>query len=143
MMLGRTVRVADAGNVPPEGVIPVAVAPYIDAENRLLACAWVDLPLGAAMGAAMSMVEAVGVQHCLEAGVIPPEFQDNLREVLNIATALLNTDEVAPLTIRGLELLEKGLSEDVLELLADPRAGGYYTVEVAEYGKGILSFTLA
>jgi hypothetical protein len=143
MMLGREVRVSDAGRIPPNGIIPAAVGPYVDDGELLCACAWVDLPLAAAMGAAMSMVPREQAEACLDTGVLPEEFQDNLHETLNIASALLNVDDATHLRIRPLELLESGLSEETLELLADPRSGGYYDVDIDGYGSGVLSFTLA
>jgi hypothetical protein len=143
MMLGRDVSVTDAGRIPPDGAIPVAVGPYVTDDDQLAGCCWVDLPLGAAMGAAMSMVPRAAAEECLETGVLPGEFQDNLHEVLNIASALLNEDEATHVRIRSLELLETGLAEDTLGLLADPRAGGFFRVEVDDYGSGLLSFTLA
>ena len=75
--------------------------------------------------------------------MLPEEFQDNLHETLNIASALLNVDDATHLRIKPLELLESGLSEGTLALLADPRSGGYYDVDIDGYGSGVLSFTLA
>ena len=143
MMLGREVTVTDAGRIPPEGAIPVAVGAYIDDTDGLRGCCWVDLPLGSAMGAAMSMVPRSAAEECSETGVLPGEFQDNLHETLNIASALLHDGNATHLRIRPLELLESGLSETTLELLADPRSGGYYDVDIDGYGSGVLSFTLA
>ncbi|MDQ1631619.1 MAG: hypothetical protein QOC80_1591 [Frankiaceae bacterium] len=143
MMLGREVRVDDAGAVPPAGAVPVAVGPYVDSTDTLIGCCWVDLPLGAAMGAAMSMAPTDATEQCLTTGVLPAEYQDNLQEVLRIASSLLAGDESNPVRLRSLELLETGLADDTLGLLADPRAGGFFTVEVEDYGAGLLSFTLA
>jgi hypothetical protein len=143
MMLGREVRVDDAGVVPPDGAVPVAVGPYVDGSDLLTGCCWVDLPLGAAMGAAMSMAPSSAAEECLTTGVLPTEFQDNVQEVLRIASSLLDADDSEPLRLRSLELLETGLAHDTLGLLADPRAGGFFTVEVEDYGTGLLSFTLA
>jgi hypothetical protein len=143
MMLGRQVAVSTAGQVPPEGAIPAAVGGYIDDDDELRGCAWIDLPLAAAMGAALSMVPREQVDACLESGVLPEEFQGNLHETLSVASALLNDQGAPAVHSRPLELLEAGLSQEVLDLLADPRAGGYYTVDIEEYGSGLLSFTLA
>jgi hypothetical protein len=143
MMLGRGVTVTDAGWAPPAGAVPVAVGVYVDDAEALAGCAWVDLPLAAAMGAAMSMVPKARVEECVQTGEVVPDFQENLHEVLNIASALLNTEDSGHVRIRTLELLAAGLSEDTLTLLADPRAAGYYRVSVEEYGDGLMSFTLA
>ncbi len=143
MMLGRKVTVVTAGQVPPEGAIPAAVGAYVDDTDALRGCAWVDLPLAAAMGASLSMVAREQADGCLESGVLLEEFSGNLHETLNVAAALLNDQGGTALRIQPLELLETGLSQGVLDLLADPRAGGYYTVEIEEYGSGLMSFTLA
>jgi hypothetical protein len=141
--LGRKVKVSHAVFTPPEGAVPVAVGAYVDDSDSLICCCWVDLALGSTLGAAMSMVPRASAEECLTTGVLPTEFRENLHEVLNIASALLNEGEVAHVRIRALEMLETGLSEDVLGLLADPRTGGFYTVEVEDYGTGLMSFTLA
>jgi hypothetical protein len=143
MMLGRKVTVREVSRTPPEGAIPVAVGLYVDDTEAVAGCCWVDLPLGAMLGAAMSMVPQSTAEECLTSGVLPEEFQDNLHEVLNIASALLNDDASSHVRIRPLELLETGLAEDTLGLLADPRTAGYFSVDVADYGTGLLSFTLA
>jgi hypothetical protein len=142
MLLGCEVTVADAGPEPPSGAIPVAVGSFPGDGAALRGCAWVDLGLGAAMGAAMSMTDRTGADECLVTGVLPTEFQANLREVLTVTGGLLGDGEIPP-QLRELELLEIGLAEDTLALLADPRRAGFYQVEVAEYGSGLLSFTLA
>ena len=141
MMLGRDVQVTDAGPNPPEDAIPAAVGVFLDESDRVCGCAWVDLGLGAAIGAAMSMVERDAADDCLASGVLPAEFQGNLREVLVVASSLFGV-ATAP-RIRDLELLETGLADDTLALLADPRRAGFYRVEVADYGSGLISFTLA
>ena len=143
MMLGRQVAVVTAGPVPPEGAIPAAVGGYLDEKDELRGCAWIDLPLAAAMGAALSMLPREQVDASVESGVLPEEFQGNLHETLNVASALLNDQGAPAVRSRPLELLETGLSQEVLDLLADPRAGGYYAVDIEEYGSGLMSFTLA
>jgi hypothetical protein len=143
MMLGREVSVTDAGPTPPAGAVPVAVAGFVGETDALSCCTWVDLGLGAAIGAAVSMVDTEEAEACRRAGRLPADFAGNLREVLLVAGGLVagGDTEGAP-RLRDLELLEQGLADDTLGLLADPRQGGFYAVEVPEYGRGLLSFAL-
>jgi hypothetical protein len=143
MMVGRTVLVTDAGWAPPEGAEPVAIASFIDDDDVLLACAWVDLAGAAALGAAMSMLPTTRLEEMLLTGELDEEVYDNLHETFNIASSLLNTDTSLHLRIRELERTDTGIYEDVLGLLGDPRVAGYYQIDVDEYGGGILSFTLS
>ena len=142
MMVGRTVLVTDAGWAPPEGDEPVAIASFIDDSDVLRACAWVDLAGAAALGAAMSMLPTTRLEEMMATGELDEEVYDNLHETFNIASALLNTETSVHVRIRELERPDTGISEDLLDLLADPRAGGYYQLDVEEYGGGTLSFTL-
>ena len=142
MMVGRTVLVSDAGWAPPEGAEPVAIAAFVDDSDVLRAVAWVDLAAAAALGAAMSMLPTARMQEMLSTGELDEEVFENLHETFNIATALLNSEHSAHLRIRELERPDTGVSEDVIDLLGDPRAGGYYTLDIEEYGSGVLSFTL-
>ena len=100
MMVGRTVLVTDAGWSPPEGAEPVAIASFIDDEDVLRACAWVDLAAAAALGAAMSMLPPARLEEMLSTGELDEEVYDNLHETFNIASALLNTETSVHLRIR-------------------------------------------
>ncbi len=142
MMVGRTVLVTDAGWAPPEGADPAALAAYIDDSDGLQACAWVDLAGAAALGAAMSMLPTTRLEEMMATGELDEEVYDNLHETFNIASALLNTETSVHVRIRELERPDTGITEDLLDLLGDPRAAGYYQLDVEEYGGGVLSFTL-
>lgn len=142
MMLGRDVSVEDAGPTPPEGAIPVAVASLTDDADELIGCTWVDLGLGATIGAAITMVDATEAEACLTSGVLPPDFVTNVREVLGVARGLLAGNDADAPQLRELELLETGLAEDTLGLLADPRQGSFYRVDVPGYGNGLMSYVL-
>jgi hypothetical protein len=88
------------------------------------------------------MLPMARLEEMMATGELGEEVYDNLHETFNIASALLNTETSVHLRIRELERPDTGISEDILELLGDPRAGGYYTLDVEEYGSGVLSFTL-
>jgi hypothetical protein len=140
MMLGREVAVRDLGPNPPVDAIPVAVATFADGD-ALTGCVWIDLELGAGVGAAIAMADRSEADACHRSGVLAPEYVANVREMLLLAGGLLGQDREPP-RLRDLELLENGLAEDTLGLLADPRQGGFYFVELGDYGNGRMGFAL-
>lgn len=143
MMLGREVVVTDAGASPPVGAIPVAVAPLV-ADDVLAGCVWVDLGLGAGLGAAMSMVDAADAEACRMSGLLPPEYVAMVREIAAVLTGLFGGgDGSAAPTVRDLELLETGLADDTSALLADPRQAGFYPVQIPGYTDGLIGLALA
>lgn len=88
-LLGRDVVLAD-GTGAHTGAGPTATAVYVHAGVRRVALLCVDLPLGAALAAALGMLPPGAAQDALLAGTLSDTLQENFYEVANIVSVLLN-----------------------------------------------------
>jgi hypothetical protein len=91
-LLGREVAVAPGRPVVPTDEVRAAVGVYVEDNLQLAAVLAVDLPLAAALGAALGLVPVPVAHEAVETGVLPPTIWENVSEVLNVAAALLNSN---------------------------------------------------
>lgn len=91
-LLGRAVDVAPCAPLASSVHSAVSVASYVDDQGLPRGVCCVDLPLGAACGAALGLVPARRVVAATSAGVLDPELEENLDEVLNVCATVLNTE---------------------------------------------------
>ena len=92
-LLGRNVEVTPA-DVPygPELGEPTTYAVYVDDRVRATAVAAADLDLSARMAAAIGLVPPGGAEAAIEDRRLSPMLEENLYEVLNICSQLLNAE---------------------------------------------------
>jgi hypothetical protein len=142
-LLGRDVTVSLSKPVVAADLPRTVVAVYADG-LRVTAVIALDLPLAAYAGAALGLVPAGGAQDAIDEGALPSSLADNVRELCNVLSGLLNrtAGEVHH------KLTEVHLPGDRLppDAAARTLALGQrldLTVEIARYGAGRLSLVLA
>lgn len=91
-LLGRDVQVSPADPVSTGHLPRTAIAVYVDDTQKLSAVAGLDLPLAANVGAAIGLVPPGGAQACIEDKVLSPMLAENVTEVCNVLTTLLNRE---------------------------------------------------
>lgn len=86
--------------------VPLQVFQYsadlIDDEDVLLAICALDLPLSAYMGSALCQVPVGAAKECLKLGKLPPNLQENLREVVNILSSVFNGEGMPHVRLKEL-----------------------------------------
>jgi hypothetical protein len=128
----------------PEDPGPQTLAVYSTDDGAPVAAAVCDLALGAATGAALAMVPAVMLkEEVARSGEMPENLAENLHEVLNIFSSLLNSPSTPHLVLAETLTLPTELAPDVAELLTDPERRRDFVVVIDGYGEGRLTVLAA
>lgn len=100
MLLGRTVEVSpDYEILKPDEEFGCCVAFFNDAMNNVCAACIMDLDLCAYAGAALQLIPAAGAQDEINNGTLADSYIENVYEILNIFSGLLNKDDAPHVTI--------------------------------------------
>ena len=143
MVLGKAPELTDAGWSPPQGSVPVAVGCYRSDAGELAALVWTDLTVAAGLAAAMAMMPRQRVSEVCEDGDLPADMREALAEVFNIAVGVVATSPDIHLRLSGVEWIADGLSDEVCDVLEQPRAAMFARLALEEYAAGLLSVALA
>jgi hypothetical protein len=141
-LLGREVTVNPANAVVAKDVPTTLLALYVDSANRLAAVLGLDLALAAYTGAALGLLPVGGAQDSIEDRGLTPMLAENVRELCNVLTGLLNKEGAPHLKLHQVYLPgEQPPSDAVAYLLALGRRVDL-EVAVARYGSGRFSLSL-
>ena len=142
-LLGRDVQVTLADPVVAGDLPDSVIAVYVGPNTQLAAVLGLSLPLAAYAGAALGLLPAGTAEDSIEDKLLSPMLGENIRELCNIFSVLLNPED-AP-HVRLHQVFEPG-QKPPSDARAQLLAFGYrldLTVEVARYGAGLLSLSLA
>ncbi len=142
-LLGRDVTVSNADPLVADALKRTVVAVYVDSSTKMAAVIGLELSLAAYAGAALGLMPAGGAQDCIEDGVLSPVLAENVTELCNVLTSLLNKEGSPHLKLYKVYLPPEQPPADVQALLLALGNRTDLMVEVARYGKGKLSVSLA
>lgn len=145
-LLGRTVtvspgepfRAVDLGKL-------LLISIYVDDHLKMKAVIGMDLPLAVYAGAAIGLIPVAGAETCIEERQLTAMIAENVTEVCNILTSLLNHEGQDRLRMYKTFLPggdEKPPTDAVGYLLAHGRRLDL-NVDVQGYGEGRIAVTLA
>lgn len=142
-LLGRDVDVLAIDHWTPEPNEVGVIAEFVDDQQQVRAVAILDLALSVFAGAAIGMLPPGGAQDMVGDHELTPLVQENLFEVLNIASALFNTPGNAHVKIGALLGPEMVVPAQIAPLI--PRVTGRLdlAVDIHGYGNGRLGLILA
>jgi hypothetical protein len=143
-LLGREVTVSPANPVVAADLPTTVVAVYVDTGMRMAAVVGLQLPLAAYAGAALGLLPAGGAEDSVADKELSPMLAENVQELCNILTGLLNK-EGAPHVKLHQVYLPKGPQSVPNDAAAQLLALGRrldLTVDIARYGGGKLSVSL-
>lgn len=142
-LLGREVTVTPADPVVAKDLPGTVVAVYVGDHLKLAAVLGLDLSLAAYAGAALGLLPAGGAEDAIEEKNLPPALAENVRELCNILTSLLNREGAPHVKLDRVLLPGEPVPNDAAaHLLAIGRRLDL-GVQVARYGGGRLSLSLA
>jgi hypothetical protein len=142
-LLGRDVTVQNTDPVLAENVKQTVAAVYVDNSMKMTAVIGLGLPLAAYAGAALGLMPAGGAQDCVEDGVLSPMLAENVTELCNVLTSLLNREGSPHLKLYKVYLPPEQVPPDVQAMLLALGNRTDLMVEIARYGKGKFSLSVA
>lgn len=142
-LLGRDVNVSPGDPMTAADLPTAVLAVYTDESQQLYAVLGMQLALAANAGAALGLLPAGAAEDSIEEKKLFPNLAENVFELCNVLTSLLNR-EGAP-HVKMYQVIYPGMdipNDARAHLLALGKRLDL-TVEVARYGKGKLSLSLA
>jgi len=141
-LLGREVTVTPADPVAKDDLPSMAAALYVDGAGRLAAVLGMNLPLAAHAGAALGLMPAGAAEASIEDKQLSPMLLENVQELCNILTGLLNREGGPHLTLYRVVAPGDGLPSDAAAHLLALGNRLDVRVQIARYGAGLLSLSL-
>jgi len=142
-LLGRDVTVSPGTPMEQADVPTAALAIFTDTAQQLYAVLGMQLSLAAHAGAALGLLPAGAAEDSIEEKKLTPALAENVFELCNVLTSLLNVGG-AP-HVKLYQVVYPGVTppaDAVAHLMALGRRLDL-TIEVARYGKGKFSLSLA
>jgi hypothetical protein len=142
-LLGREVSVTptdpiDAGSVP-----KMVLALYVDNSTQLVAVLGMNLSLAAYAGAALGLMPAGGAEESIQEKHLSPMLAENVQELCNILTGLLNREGVPHVKLHQVVLPGDPVPGDAAAHLLALGRRLDVKASIARYGGGILTLALA
>jgi hypothetical protein len=118
------------------------VSTYVDDGMKLRAVVGMDLPLAAYAGAALGLIPSGGAQACIEDRELSANMAENVTEVCNILSSLLNHEGQPRLTMHQTVLPGQPSPADAVGYLQAIGRRLDLVVEVQGYGRGRMAVIL-
>ncbi|HET6532057.1 MAG TPA: hypothetical protein VFH03_15810 [Actinoplanes sp.] len=142
-LLGRDCNVASGDPVTADDLPTATVAVYTDDQQQIYGVLAMQLTLAANAGAALGLLPAGAAEDSIDEKKLTPNLAENVFELCNVLTSLLNRDGGPHVKLYQVVCPGMPLPGDArAHLLALGRRLDL-TIEVARYGKGKFSLSLA
>jgi hypothetical protein len=142
-LLGREVTITNVSPPVAKDAQRTIVAVYVDNSTKMTAVLGLELPLAAYAGAALGLMPAGGAQDCVDEGQLSETLAENVGELCNILTSLLNQEGSPHVKLYKVYVPPEAPPNDAQALLLALGNRTDLMVDVARYGKGRLSLSLA
>jgi hypothetical protein len=143
-LLGRPVTVGTADPIRAADLRkPLLVSVFVDDRVRLSAVVGMDFPMAVYAGAAIGLIPAAGAETCIEEGQLTPMIAENVTEVCNILSALLNREGQPHVRMHQVYLPGQTPPTEAIGYLLALGRRLDLDVDVQGYGKGRFTVALA
>jgi len=142
MLLGRQVKLSAA----PAFKLardPVVLGTYVTETGELGGVFVCDIPFGANVGAALSLVSAAEASSAIKKGQLGEPILGNLKEVINVASRLFTTPKTPRVILKEVMTYPCRLDPKLVQYLAKPGTRADFSVEVPGYGPGKFSLLVS
>lgn len=141
-LLGRSVTVSLTDPMRESEIRRTLVSLYMDDQTRLRAVIGMNLSLSVYLGAAIGLIPAAGAQDCIQEGQFTRMIAENITEICNVMTGLLNRPNGPHVRMFQRFLPGEAPPTDATGLLVALGQRIDLIVEVANYGAGKLSISV-
>ncbi|MEO8201876.1 MAG: hypothetical protein ABI679_15200 [Gemmatimonadota bacterium] len=124
------------------GTITGSVAAYAAADGSVQALCVLDLSLSVLFGAALMMIPAEAAREMIRDRQVEGNIQENLHEVANVASQLVNRSGQGRLALHDVYLPAAVAPAEVLQILANPATRLDLQLTIEGYGTGMFSLLL-
>ncbi|GAA3930725.1 hypothetical protein [Actinoplanes auranticolor] len=142
-LLGRDVNVSPGDPMTAADLPTAVIAVYADTSQQLYAVLGMQLSLAANAGAALGLLPAGAAEDSIEEKQLFPNLAENVFELCNVLTSLLNREGAPHVKLYQVIYPGMDIPNDARAHLLALGKRLDLTVEVARYGKGKLSLSLA
>ena len=125
------------------GRAATAQAIYVFDDGQVAAVAICDLGLTSPAGAALSLMSPRMASECVDTGMVSGVIQENLREVMNIASNWFNGSYFPHVRLREVQFSPEPLADDAMDMLFTSRRRLDAAVEIAGYPRGAITLLAA
>lgn len=141
-LLGREVVVTPANPVTKDDLAAMVVAMYVNSGGKLAAVLGMDLTLSAYAGAALGLMPAGAAEDSIEDKQLSPMLLENVQELCNILTGLLNKEGGPHLTLYRVVAPGESIPSDAAAHLLALGNRLDVKVQIARYGGGVFALSL-
>ncbi|AGZ46365.1 hypothetical protein [Actinoplanes friuliensis] len=142
-LLGRDVNVSPGDPMTAADLSTGVIAIYTDTSQQLYAVLGMQLTLAANAGAALGLLPAGAAEDSIEEKKLFPNLAENVFELCNVLTSLLNREGAPHVKLYQVIYPGMDLPNDARAHLLALGKRLDLTVEVARYGKGKFSLSVA
>src|SRR3954453_9896404 len=142
-LLGRDCNVATGDPITADDLPTATVAIYTDNSQQIHGVLGMTLPLAANVGAALGLLPPGAAEDSIDEKTLFPNLAENVFELCNVLTSLLNREGAPHVKLYQVIYPGMDLPNDARAHLLALGKRLDLTVEVARYGKGKLSLSLA
>ncbi|WP_306204009.1 hypothetical protein [Actinoplanes sp. RD1] len=142
-LLGRDVNVAPGDPMTADDLPLGTIAIYTDPSQKIYAVMGMQLSLAANVGAALGLLPAGAAEDAIDEKTLFPNLAENLGEAFNILTSLLNREGAPHVKLYQVIYPGGSLPNDARAHFLALGKRLDLTIEVARYGKGKFSLSMA
>ncbi len=142
-LLGRDVNVSPGDPMTAEDLPLGAIAIYTDPTQKIYAVMGMQLALAANVGAALGLLPAGAAEDAVDEKQLFPNLAENVGELYNVLTSLLNREGAPHVKLYQVIYPGQDLPNDARAHFLALGKRLDLTIEVARYGKGKFSLSMA
>ena len=142
-LLGRDVSLRPGPPFAVSAYYPASVAQFVDSSLVIRATMALDLPLSAAVSAALALVPATGAEQAIHDGFLSPTMAEAMQEVFNVTSSMFNVGNAAHLRLYSAHTAGQDLPADARARTQVLGRRVDFGVEVAGYGSGRVAVVLS
>ena len=141
-LLDRDITLGPTSPFAPGPYNPATIAVYTSDSLEIRALLMIDLPLSAHLGASIGLMPQSAAAAAIEEGKLSAALQENIAEVLNIATSLFNVDNAPHLRLYATHPAGEVTPGHLLMMALTLGRREDLRIEIQGYGAGRFSIVL-